>query len=125
MSDSSTIDADAFRSRYSVKQIGTAVAFAFLLHGVLLGAYFVLGSEKKGPGKTAEKVEKKDDSKAAAPAKPGESGKNDLLEKPADTAGKTTPPAPPADAKKNTETAKPGEIPNAPDSDIDNILKAK
>jgi len=125
MSDSAAIEnesmADAFKSGYSSKQIIMSIVCAFLLHGAILGGYMIMGSEKKSQ-KSAEKTEKKEDVKAA-PAVPGDLAKTEPAK-----ADSTDParrlPNPAVDGKK-PDVAKPGEIPAAPDSDIDSILKAK
>jgi hypothetical protein len=115
--------ADAFKTGYSRKQIITSIAFAVLLHGTILGAYIVLGGEKKS-SKTAEKSEKKDDAKVATPVLPAGDSKADANKAESTDPAKKSP-GPTADSKKNSDVAKPGEIPAAPDSDIDSILKAK
>jgi hypothetical protein len=126
MNDSEMM-ADTFKSGYSSKQVITAVMLAFVLHGSILAGYFVLGSAKKPQGKVAASGDrdKKDGdknipAKATGDGKPGE--KTDDASKPAETPAKTTPNP---DVPKNSDTAKPGDVPKAPDGDIDAILKAK
>jgi hypothetical protein len=115
--------ADAFKTGYSRKQIITSIVFAVLLHGTILGAYLVLGGEQK-PSKTAEKSEKKDDAKAATPIVPAGDSKAGATKADGTDSAKRSP-NPAVDTAKNSDVAKPGEIPAAPDSDIDSILKAK
>ena len=112
----------AFKSGYSRGQIVTAILAAVILHGAIFGAYVVIGSEKKPANKAAEKTGKKADT-AAAPTQV-DGGK--IAPGGTDTSGAATKTAPnPAVDPKKAEVAKPSELPQAPDSDIDAILKAK
>jgi len=121
MSDTAmnTDSASTFKTGYTSKQVGMAIVFAFLLHGAMLGAYFIMGGEKK------QKVAPP--AAAAAPAgdatKGGDPAKGDVAP-PKPDAAEAPKKAPGVDTKKD-DVAKPSEIPKGPDSDIDSILKAK
>lgn len=116
--------ADSFKTGYSSKQVITAIVLAFVLHGSILAGYFVLGGEKKSHTKAAPTDKDKKDGDKNTAAKPGD-GKP---AEPADGVAKTNE-APvrttPNPDTKNADVAKPSELPKAPDSDIDSILKAK
>jgi len=117
----------AFQLGYSRKQVINSILLAVLLHGAIVGGYLVIGSEKKPPaGKTAAKDEKKDG--ATPPGKetgsksdtPKGDGKSDAASTTPDEGAKKAP-----DKAKGAEASKASELPTAPDSDIDSILKAK
>jgi hypothetical protein len=133
MNDSQALDAEsmseAFKSGYTRSQIVRSIALALVLHGAIIGGYLVISSEKKGPESVVKETEKKvEESKDTAKKAPGaieaatESTKGAAKsgESKGGEASKHG-----AEAPKNDETAKPGEIPSAPDSDIDSILKAR
>ena len=98
------------------------MAIAVVLHLVVLGSYFFLGSSKKV-------------AVTAVPAKPGTEivGTADLKADPkvktdplAETKKPGVKPETSAEKKvdpKNTEVAKPGEIPKQPDSSLDDLFK--
>jgi hypothetical protein len=107
-------------SGYPMKKVIASVLLATVLHVVVLGAYFILGSSKKPPATPSVEPEK---NAAAAPQKDGKS--------PDKAATKTAPgdekkpDRVSEENKKGAEVAKPGEIPSKPDTDIDDILKRK
>ena len=119
MSHSETLGAekmsDVFKSGYTRGQIVKSVIAAFVLHAVLLGGYIMLGSSHKP-------VAKKEDAKTAFKTDASATASTT----PAAGAAKTAPngDAPKGDSHK-ADVAKPGEVPSAPDSDIDAILKSK
>lgn len=116
----------AFQLGYSRKQVINSILLAVLLHGAIVGGYLSIGSEKKPPQpKVAAKDEKKDGAtptgKDAAATKASDaSGKSDAASTTLDDGAKKAP-----EKVKGVEASKASELPTAPDSDIDSILKAK
>lgn len=117
----------AFQLGYSRKQIINSIVLAVLLHGAIVGGYLAIGSEKKPPQpKVAAKDEKKDGATPAgkdASATKSDSPKGDGKSDAASTTDEGAKKAP--EKVKGVETSKASELPTAPDSDIDSILKAK
>lgn len=131
MSNGNSADAEtmqgAFQLGYSRKQVINSILLALALHGAIVAGYLMIGSEKKPPaGKTAAKDEKKDG--VTPPGKTSEAksdspkvdGKNDAASTASDEGTKKAP-----DKPKGAEASKASDLPTAPDSDIDSILKAK
>jgi len=130
MSNADSVEAEtmqgAFQLGYSRKQIINSTLLALLLHGAIIGGYLALGSEKKPPQpKVAAKDDKKDgatpagkDATATKSDSPKSDGKSDAAS--TDEGGKKAP-----EKVKGVEASKASELPTAPDSDIDSILKAK
>lgn len=132
MSNGNSADAEtmlgAFQLGYTRKQVIHSILLAVLLHGAIVGGYLVLGSEKKPPaGKAAAKDEKKDgatpagkESAATKADAPKGEGKSDAVSPAPDESAKKEP-----SKAKGAEASKASDLPTAPDSDIDSILKAK
>ncbi len=111
---------------YPAKKVIASVVLATVLHVVVLGAYFILGSSHKPPAAAAKPAEG-DAAKGAAtaPPKDGKAPGETAAKPPSGTGDEKKTDKTPDEIKKSTDVAKPGEIPSKPDTDIDEILKRK
>ncbi len=107
---------------FTRSRVTASLAIAVVLHLVVLGSYFFLGSSKKPvvaavPAKPGTEIAGTADPKADPKVKTDPLAENKKPGvKPETSAEKKVDP-------KNTEVAKPGEIPKQPDSSLDDLFK--
>lgn len=112
---------------YPMKKVIASIVLATVLHVVVLGAYFILGSSKKPPAPAAASAKPEEPAKGTppAPTKDGKPAESTAAKTPSGTGSEKKADKTPDEIKKSTEVAKPNEIPSKPDTDIDDILKRK
>lgn len=107
---------------FTRSRVTGSLAIAVVLHVLVLGSYFFLGSSKKPaaaavPAKPTTEIAGTVDSKTDPKAKADPLTENKKPSVKAETsAEKKVDP-------KNTDVAKPGEIPKQPDSSLDDLFK--
>lgn len=125
MDGTQTLNEAYSQTGYSRKQVIGSIVLATVLHVVVLGAYFILGSSKKAPQPAVAAKTEGDGAKPATGTPPKDGKSADPGAKPSTAHGDEKPGKVPDEIKKSTEVAKPNEIPSKPDTDIDDIFKRK